>query len=747
MPCLFVAGCVMAASACAPITRFRNYFDSSSRTAKTVTITRDSWGVPHIEAPTDAAVVFGMAWAQAEDNFWQIEEDYLSALGQSASVHGEAGLANDLVRAAFEVVRLSREEFEREPPERKALWNAWADGLNYYLRMHPEIRPRAIRRFEPWFPFAIFRAAWATTTIDGVRLRDVVATPVGAPTLVAGPRPAASATTTPTADDLMAAAAPVPLEGEPGMPIASNAWAVAPSRTANGHALLFQNPHVGFFGGGQRWELHIRSGEGWHVSGFAILATPIPRSGHNDHLGWTHTNTAADAADAWIERFDHESDPDSYRYGDGWRQAAAFEAAIDVSTTAGVERRKYRFLRTHRGPVIAGPDGRRFSVRIARFDEGGSLQQWYAMGRAHNLEEFQAALAATAFPISNTTYADDAGNIYYLHGNAVPRRDQQFDWSQPVDGAVPATEWQGFHSIDELPHLLNPAAGWIQNTNSTPFLATADGSNLDAADYPSYMARETDNARARVSRRILSAEERWTFDEWQVAAFDTRVLEAEDAIPRIVDEWERLGARDPESASRIDETVEDLRTWDRVSTVRSTAMTSFVLWWERMSRPGANEGEWPRTRALRDVVDSLEAKWASTRVAWGEMNRLQRVHTSGNAPFDTAKPSLPVAGGPGALGIIFNVGTRTGPDGRHRYGVRGHTWVSVVDFGERPEARSIVTFGQSADPASPHWFDQASLFAVGRFKPAWFTREEVDADAQHRYHPGDPREGPPPGGD
>jgi acyl-homoserine-lactone acylase len=743
MPVL-IAASVLAGSACAPITKIRDYFDSSVRTANTVTITRDTWGVPHIEAPTDAAVVFGMAWAQAEDNFWQIEEDYLRALGRAASEYGEEGLPDDLVRAAFEVVRLSREEYEREPPARKALWNAWAAGLNYYLRMHPEVRPRAIHRFEPWFPFALFRSAYANTTIDGVRLRDVVATPVGAPVLIAQhPVEPASA---PTSDDLRISPTVDPLEGEPGMPIASNAWAVAPSRTASGHALLFQNPHVGFFGGGQRWEMHIRSGEGWHVSGFAILGTPMPRSGHNDHLGWTHTNTAADAADAWVERFDHESDPDSYRYGDGWRKATPFEATIDVNTTAGVERRKFRFLRTHRGPVIAGTDGQRYSVRIARFEDGGSLQQWYAMGRAQNLEEFQAALAATAFPISNTTYADDAGNIYYLHGNAVPRRDPRFDWTRPVDGADPATEWQDYHTIDELPHLLNPASGWIQNTNATPFLATAEGSNLDPKNYPSYMSREIDNARARISRRILAAEDRWTFDEWQAAAFDTRVLEAEVAIPAIIDEWERLGAHDPESASRIDRTVEDLRTWDQVSTVGSTAMTSFVLWWERMAKPGANEGEWPRTSALRDVVDSLEAKWGAAQVAWGDMNRLQRIHTSGNEPFDTAKPSLPIAGGPGAIGMVFNIGTRIGPDGKHRYAVRGHTWVGVVEFGDRPESRSIVTFGQSADPTSPHWFDQAALFAAGRFKPAWFTREEVDADAQVRYHPGDPREAPPPGG-
>jgi acyl-homoserine-lactone acylase len=733
---------LLATGACAPITRIREHFDSSIQTARKVTITRDSWGVPHIDAPTDAAAVFGIGYAQAEDNFPQIEEDYLNALGRSASVHGEAGLANDIVKTAFEVERLSREEYEREPKERRALWDAYAAGLNYYLRMHPEVQHAGIQRFEPWFPFAIFRLASAGTTIDGVRLRDVIATPVGTPRIVRPRIAATSAASQSNAGDLALTPPVDPLEGEPGMPIASNAWAVAPSRTANGHAMIFQNPHVGFFGGGQRWEVHVRSNEGWNVSGFAILSTPIPRSGHNEHLGWTHTNSAADASDAWLEHFDNDADGMAYRYGDGWRHATTFDADIDVNTEAGVERRTYRFLRTDRGPVIAGEDGQRYTVRIARFEDGGSLQQWYAMNRADSLAAFREALAQTAFPISNTTYADDRGNIFFLQGNAVPRRDPRYDWTRPLDGADTAAVWQGYHSLDELPQLLNPESGWLQNTNSTPFLATADGSNLDSAAYPAYMARESDNARARISRKILSEEKNWTFDEWQKAAFDTYVLEADDAIPAIIDEWERLGAHDPGAAARVDPAIEDLRTWDHRSTIESTAMTLFVMWFERMTR---NEevlsGEWSRTRMLEDAMDSLTADWGRTDVAWGEINRLQRIGSSGTEPFDTTRPSLPVPGAPGTLGIVFNIGTRPGPAGRRRFAIRGHTWVSVVEFADEPVARSIVTFGQNADPESPHWFDQAPLYAEGRFKPAWFTREQVDADAQERYHPGERESG------
>jgi acyl-homoserine lactone acylase PvdQ len=723
------------------VAQLRESFDPGVRMARTVTIVRDQWGVPHIYGPTDASVVFGMAWAQAEDNVWQLEEDYLWALGRAASLYGESALPNDLVRAAFEVERLSRAEYQREPPERRALWDAWAAGLNHWIRRHPETPLRVIRRFEPWFPFAIFRGAAAGATIDGARLRDVVATPVGSAQITgpARPLPALRPAGGGAGADVDPAAQPLAtLEGEPGQPTASNAWAVAPSRTRDGHALLFQNPHVGFFGGGQRWEVSVESAAGWHFSGFAILGTPIPRAGHNERLGWTHTNTAADGADTWIEHFDHPSDALAYRYGAEWRQALPFEDTILVNTPAGLEQRRYRFLRTHHGPVIAAADGRRMAVRMARFEEGGALQQWYAMGRARSLDEFRAALAGTAFPISNTMYADADGNIFYLHGNAVPRRDARFDWSRPVDGADPATDWQGYHTLAELPQVLNPAAGWLQNTNSTPFLATADGDNPAVGAFPSYMAPESDNARARVSRRILEETRDWTFEAWAKAGFDTRVLEAEAVVPALVDEWERMGASDPERAVRLDTLIEELRNWDRISTIESTTMTLFVYWSEAYAERGAAAGAWPRVRALERAIERLRTEWQSTKVPWGERNRLQRVHTSGSQPFDDARPSLPVPGGPGTLGMVFNFGTQPGPDGKRRYGVRGHTWVGVVEFAPRVRAATIVTFGQSADSLSSHWFDQAELYARGSFKPEWFLRSDVEAHAQRRYHPGEP---------
>lgn len=708
--------------------------------ARRVVIHRDEWGVPHIYGPSDASVVFGLAYAQAEDNFWQLEDDLIRALGRGAEVYGEEALADDIVKAAFRVERLSREEYARESSEMRRIWDAFAHGLNYFLEKHPNVRPRLLTRFEPWHTFALFRTVSARTVVDGVRLANVLAIPVAGPSQsgAAGELDPHAAASSDWRDASATERHGVAESQDTHEADGSNAWAVAPSRTAAGQALLFLNPHVSFFGSGQRYELHLQSEAGWHFSGFAILGTPVPRAGHNEHLGWTHTNTAADAGDVYRVTFDDPADPMVYKHGEERRLAIEWEDTILVRTDTGMEARRFRFWRTHHGPLVVGADGERLAVRLARFEEGGSLQQWYAMGRAGSLEQFRAALARTALPISNTMYADREGNILFVQGNAVPRRSAGHDWTRPVDGNDPSTEWEDYHAIEELPQLLNPPSGWLQNTNATPFLATAQGHNLQKENYPAYMAPEPDNPRARVSRRILEGERQWTFDSWVRAAFDTRMIEAEEHVPALVDEWERFGAVEPDRAAALDSAMHDLREWDRIATVESTATTLFVLWLERYRSPSADTVAFARMRSLEFVVDSLERRWGSARVGWGEVNRLQRIHTSGNAAFNDYRPSLPVPGAPGWTGIVFNFYTRPGPDGKRAYGTRGHTWVSAVEFGPRPRARSVVPFGQTADPTSPHWFDQAPLYAAGRMKEAWFWREDVEANARRTYRPGRP---------
>ncbi|HVR28832.1 MAG TPA: penicillin acylase family protein [Thermoanaerobaculia bacterium] len=729
--------------------------------ARTVEIVRDEWGVPHVTGPTDASVAFGFLYAQAEDNFWQIEDSYIHALGRAAEVYGESRLASDVLNRALEIRRLSIQEYERMDERHREICRWAMEGLNFYLRTHPEVEPRLLERFEPWYVLAFARFAtyqlflYGRTGLDvedvlqAARLVEVErmatdeaveedAAPVAGASPGAGASGAAGPSWSP--DTAWAAAG-------------SNMWAIAPERSASGHALLFINPHQPFFGPGQWIEGHLRSDEGLHVSGATFPGSPTIGVGRNPQLGWSHTVNEPDVVDLYFETFDDPARPDAYRYGDGYRAAYAWSEGVLVKTDRGFENRVFELRRTHHGPLVGVRDGRPLAVRMAKLEEGGQLEARLAMARSRSLAEFERAMERLAIPLFNTLYADRDGNIFYVYNGAVPRRRRtDLDWSRPVEGSDPTTEWDGYHAFSELPQLRNPPSGYLQNCNATPFLAAGVGS-LDPSRYPPYMAPERDNPRSEISRRILESTAQLTFEEWQRAAWDTTVLEAERRIPELAEEWRRLRAADPARAAGVAEPIAELEAWDGVARLDSSAMTLFVSWMERRRADGASDaaagaagapgGEsappptpWPLVRALEGAVAELADTHGDWRVDWGEVNRLQRIHTSGEGGFDDERPSVGVAGAPGPLGIVFNFYTRREPGQRRRDGVAGHSYVAVVELGDRVDARSVLVFGQSADPRSPHFFDQAELYAARRFKPAWFEPQDVEAHARSRYHPG-----------
>jgi penicillin amidase len=711
--------------------------------ARSVTIYRDTYGVPHIYGSTDAGVVFGLMYAQAEDNFWQLEEDYIHGLGRAAELYGEKDLAPQLLYRAFEVDRKAKEEYRQAPPALRVLCDAFAAGVTYYLETHPDVKPRLLARFEPWFIFAFERGVpWSALAAAGVKPDEVRAAmpEIGSK----GPEVQGSKV---GAQDRTPQAAPLHYDnvGEPEEE-GSNMWAISPARSATGRAMLLINPHVGFFGGGQRYEAHLHSKQGLNVSGFAILGTPYIRSGHNEFLGWSHTNNYADTADIYTEKFDDPNDPLAYRYGDGHRAATEWTDEVRIKTDQGMETRRFRFRKTHHGPVVAIKDGQALTLRVAALDEGGKFAQRWAMAKARSLAQFREALARRALTGSNTIYADRKGNIFYVHGNAIPRRSAKFGWSKPVDGGNPETEWQGYHAFDELPQLTNPKTGFLQNCNSTPFMTTAEG-NPNKSDFPAYMAPEEDSPRARRSRQILSGTAKFTFEEWARAALDTTVETAENQVALLAQEWEQARTADPAWAARVAEAVAELRAWDRVSRNTSVATTLYVRWQEmvlrgrRSQRGGAekkaDDEPFSNLRALESVMKALETDFGNWRVPWGELNRLQRIHTSGTMEqFSDERASVPVPGAPGTLGVLFSFVPRPEAGAKRRYGVSGNSYVSVVEFGKKVRARSLLVFGQSADPKSPHFFDQAQLYSEQQLKPAWFELAEIKKHLERAYHPG-----------
>jgi len=336
----------------------------------------------------------------------------------------------------------------------------------------------------------------------------------------------------------------------------------------------------------------------------------------------------------------------------------------------------------------------------------------------------------------NVMYADRAGNTYYLYNGAVPRRDPRFDWTRPVDGSDPATEWRGYHTIEELPQMTNPRTGWMQNCNTTPFLLTSEG-NPKETDYPKYMVQEGDNPRGRLARRILAATPAWTFEEFARTAFDTQVIRADELLPEMLKELnEELIKMKGPAAVRLGAARELLSTWNHRATTDSVAMTIFSAWRDRISSTRAQTAA-ARLAALNEVLDSLEQRFGTWQVAWGATNRLQRLDESKREEFADARPSLPIAGTNGSDGAIFTFYAAGAAGQKRRYGRAGATYVSVVEFAPTVRALSIHTFGASGNPKSRHYMDQGELYARGEFKPAWLTLREIRAHLEAAYHPGD----------
>ena len=318
---------------------------SPATLARTVTIYRDKYGVPHVFGRTDASTVFGFAYAQAEDNFWRVEENFIHALGRASELYGEKTLEEDRRNRALEIPKLAQEEYARLDPHMRSLCDAFAAGFNYYVAQHPEARPRLLTKIEPWYTLAFIRYNYYQNGFS----RDP------------GLRRGAQFQTAANESDL---------KEHTG----SNGWVVNPSRSASGHALLFINPHLPFFGPGQVYEGHVHSDEGWNFTGYTRFGFPFPYVGHNENGGWVSTDNAADLTDVYVETFDDSSRPLAYKYGNGYRMATERVEEIRVKTTAGLETRRFTMRKTHHGPILASRDGKLLAIRMAKFESDGWLR-------------------------------------------------------------------------------------------------------------------------------------------------------------------------------------------------------------------------------------------------------------------------------------------------------------------------------------------------------------------------------------
>ncbi|HTK56531.1 MAG TPA: penicillin acylase family protein, partial [Gemmatimonadales bacterium] len=459
------------------------------RTAARVTITRDDWGIAHVHGPTDADAVFGMIYAQAEDDFNRIEVNYLTSLGRNAEADGEGAIYADLrQRLYIDPVEL-KAEYHRSPPWLQRLMNGWADGLNYFLATHPDVHPKVLKRFEPWMALS-FSEGSIGGDIERIDLRQLEAFYGAAPS---------------AARDVD----PLPLgDGPPPEPKGSNGIAIAPALTQNGHALFLINPHTSFF---FRSEQQVTSDEGLNVYGAATWGQFFIYQGFNPRLGWMHTSSGVDNIDEYREAVRQRAGRWQYRYGGRWYPVRTRAIAIRVRTPAGLVTRRFTAHFTRHGPVVRKSDSSWVTVAMMHAPRRALIQS-FIRTKARDRAEFVRAMAAHTNSSNNTVYADADGHIAYWHSNFIPRRDTAFDWSRPVDGSDPRTDWRGVLSVDETPKLLDPASGWIYNSKNWPWSA-AGPSSQRRQEFPAYVETgRAESPRGRHALRVLGDRRGYTLD-------------------------------------------------------------------------------------------------------------------------------------------------------------------------------------------------------------------------------------------
>jgi acyl-homoserine lactone acylase PvdQ len=718
-----------------PVPLFSQYFSKTQinrwqKQAQQVTIIRDNWGIPHIYGKTDADAVFGLMYAQCEDDFKRVELNYIEKLGRMAEVKGESELYNDLLIRMIIDSADAVKDYNNAPAWLKKLCNAFADGINYYLYKNPGTKPALLTRFKPWYPLL-----WTDGSIGAISTADI------------------------SVNELKSFYSGEPFvsfidEQKEEVLTGSNGFAFSPKITESGNSILYINPHVTFY---FRPEVHMVSEEGLNAYGAVTWGQFFIYQGFNEHCGWMHTSSAVDAADTYIEKISKKDNGWQYEYDDKQKPVLQKRISIACKKGNGFEITNFNALFTHHGPIMAKRDGKWLSVRADNRIMNGLIQCWQRT-KAKGLEDFKKTLDLKGNISNNTVYADAQGNIAYWHGNRIPERDAKFDWRNAVDGSTSATEWKGYHDINETVLSINPANGWLQNCNSTPF--TVAGNNSPKKEnYPAYMAPDGENFRGINAVRVLSEVTKYDIDKVIKAGYDTRLSAFEVLVPALVNSFEKSVVYPDSLYALLNGPVTVLKHWDYRCSEKSIATTLAIEWGQRLLpliQASADQDEFEFTDqvtkakhfaavakpedlllTLLATISDLQNRFGRWQMGWGQINRFQRISSAIDNKFDDSRPSIPVPFASSAWGMLPSYTSRTYPGTQKRYGVNGNSFVCTVEFGKRIKAKSLLAGGNSGDENSPHFFDQGEMYSKGIFKDVLFYKEDVLKKTERKYHPGE----------
>ena len=696
--------------------------------AKNTEIIRDDFGVPHIYGKTDADAVFGLLYAQAEDDFNRVERNYIWAIGRLAEIEGEKSLYSDLRAHLYMTQKEAKENFENSPAWLQKLCVAFADGLNYYLAKNPTVKPKLITHFEPWMPM-YFSEGSIGGDIERVSTRKIkdFYDPQNKMAIVN--------------DGL--------IRLKDDEPRGSNGFAIAGSKTKSGNAMLLINPHTSFF---FRGEVHMISEEGLNAYGAVTWGQFFVYQGFNSKTGWMHTSTGTDIIDEFEEMVVKNGSKTSYKYGEEIKPMDSIKVHLKYSSKDGIKEKSFMTYRTHHGP-ITHTNGDKWVTTALMWSPIKALTQSFTRTKKSNHKEFYEMMDIRTNSSNNTVYADADGTIAYYHGNFIPKRDVNFDYTKPVDGSNPKTDWQGLHPLKDNILVLNPPNGWIQNCNSTPFTSALQYSPKKE-DYPNYMYSFPENFRGIHAIPLLTKAKDLTLDSLIDLAYDPYLPGADMLISGLLEAAKKLPVKSRETR----EAIALLKKWGFKVAVNSVEMTLAQFYInayyrsgkiprmdgnKRISRMGRFEymsktsSAKERLEIFQKVITKLKSDFGSWKTPWGEFNRYQRNDGKIFQEFNDAKPSIAVGMASSSWGALASFGTRFGKGTKRQYGTSGNSFVAVVEFGDKVTAKTMLAGGQSGDPTSPHFSDQAQRYADKQFKDVAYYKEDVLKRAEYTYHPGE----------
>jgi acyl-homoserine-lactone acylase len=718
------------------------------REAADVTIVRDDWGIAHVTGKTDADAVFGMIYAQAEDDFNRVETNYLNSMGSFAEAEGESKIYQDLRQKLFIDPEQLKTLYAKSPTWLQDLMNAWSDGLNFYLATHPEVKPRVIRHFEPWMALSFTEGSIGgdIERVDLQKLEDFYGK---------GDHVGTAADPADLSDDAKTRMASGDFEDHPDQessrePGGSNGIAIAPSNTVDHHALLLINPHTSFF---FRSELQMISSEGLDAFGAVTWGQFFVYQGFNDRAGWMHTSSGVDAVDEYLETVSQREGKWFYKFGAEERPLIQKQITIPYNTPSGMASKSFTVYYTAHGPIIRAENSKWVAIKLMQ-KPIEALEQSYLRTKARNYKEYWNTMELQANSSNNTVFADADGDIAYWHGNFIPRRNPRFDFTKPVDGSNPETDWHGLLTVEETPHLLNPASGWLYNSNNWPW-SGAGASSLKQKDYPAYVETGGESARGLHAIRLLDGKRNFTLDSLVTAAYDSYLPWFENPLPALLRAYDGLPADAPQKKTILAQQIAVLRKWDQRWAADSIATSLAVFWGEELrarlpdqaKKGGLVLQEYAGTQApptllldsLTAASDKLTADFGTWKTPWGEINRFQRLTGDIVQPFSDTAPSIPVPFTYSLWGSLASFAARTYPGTKKRYGTSGNSFVAVVEFGDKVRARAVTAGGESGHPGSPHFDDEAARYASGNLRPVYFYPEDLKGHTERSYHPGSPR--------